>query len=526
MCALRSEDQMALNMTVTRFIEGQQNVKDVVRHINKVQSTFGNDTVPKPVEIASSIVKSVITSRLRESASCAIQSGKTKVDPSTVRTLADSLRDAKVSGYVEDDVDFEDFERFLRNLEVKTRLSDDEKKPSVSWLLEQLNIHAKPSPGEPCLTDVTLTCVCRELLKEMRKDDEVCNQVAKSGGISHARRILLGDMNEAREVAIGPQYPEMQACLCGILGQVASQGARYGQMNSRHKRLAKVLRQNDPFVKGPVAESGPTDAQVALDILLACLRSGVKRSEHSLVWASLIGLQQAGGNPLNRRHLILQGIILWLRRALEIYEDADQALPKAMPRPAAFSKTVHCEPPPFITLPGRTHPFNRRGSTAKERLLNSSASLPSIGGSRSAVEWFPRSPAVASLSYSNKIRPAPPAVLDTVEPHLAAQPPRLGSSQTESAKTDSGPSATSSSTHFGGTSMSPGNQKPFPSLIWTLAEDEVKDDAFYRSCDRGLLLIQLRNLLQVMESTGSALAEPFLANRCTGGSSTRFTKSP
>jgi len=276
----------------------------------------------------------------------------------------------------------------------------------------------------------------------------------------------------------------------------------------------------------------PGDSQLSLDILMAGLRAGVKRGEHSLVWAVMCGLRRGAQHPKNRKHLVLQGSVPLVKRTIDFYEAADASLPKPVPRPTAKALTFQDHPPAFLNK-SKSQALLRYSGSVKDYWVGSSVSLPALPsatplgkGRREPVDWFAGSPtAIASrvdtrgrvLVRSSKQTAADWCVgTPATNPGLRATTGMLGRPQPP--VLDPLPSTTAAmaskrhqaegapASHSDVKKLLLGGQdfSQFPSLMWLISEDGVDEQAFYRCCDKGMVVLQARWLLRELENARDA----------------------
>merc|ERR1712110_1327192 len=95
---------------------------------------------------------------------------------------------------------------------------------------------------------------------------------------------------------------------------------------------------------------------------------------------------------------------------------------------------------------------------------------------QTAVDWFVGSPS-ATLSSSA------PALRLSVHDTVPSQTASRTSKPTADVKNSGNNDATA-----------------FPSLMWLISEDGVDEQAFYRCCDKGMVVLQARWLLRELEN--------------------------
>jgi hypothetical protein len=552
-----------------RAHKDQTSVHDVVDHIEKSREIVGK----KAAETSVATIKTVLSTRLREAATDAIHEGKTRVREDHIKRFAQSLSDAHNCKYLESEVDLAEFDHLLRNLEVRLKSSSGNEE-NIPWLVQQPQVAAVPAVDTPALTDMTLTSVCAELLRAAQRRPNVCGTIAKLGAVAAMRKILLGELSAGRtnlksttaqtatasnkSNLVGPQHPELQVFMAMLLAEIALQATVQAHRQEAGSNASAVSGGGDmradtpgaPAAGGATASSSgpsvsrrmaaglPGDSLLALDILMAGLRAGVKRGEHSLVWSVMCGLRRVSQHPKIRQHLVLQGSVPVVKRTIEFYEAADASLPKPVPRPTAKALTLQGEPPAFLSK-SKSQALLRYTGSVKDSWVGSGTSLPALAlassygrGKRETVDWFAGSPTAiacrvdqrgstivrrsASPGKANAVDwcmgMSPTASLSMTSP-VTMRPSVLGRTQGPPPMFDALPSNTASMAsklqEGKGQATSHGNSKvlgkqgvaKFPSLMWLISEDGVDEQAFYRCCDKGMVVLQARWLLRDLEHT-------------------------
>jgi len=499
----KSDAYKAFNQTISDFIEDKVPVDHIVKHIDGSKDVIH----PSFINTATAVVKGVVSSRLRERATEAIHSGKKKVSIEHIDRLKKSLSDAKACGYLEDDVDLSEFEVFLNNLEVRAKAADSGNPSSASWLCQQIQIHAVPPEKETPASEMTITVVCAALLKALQRDPTVTlKALARHSALDNLRKILLGDPKSLKDS--GPQYPELQVVIAMLLAEIALTHANEAYKKQQNQRILMPMGSSSRLAafRGSVGGTGG-DAQLCLDILLAGLRSGVQRSEHSLVWAVLKAIRHTSENIKNKQHLLMEGIIPLLKRTMEFYQAADTRLPDPQPRPTA-TLVDHSGSPPVFHGHEKTSALGRTDVTVKDRWLQHSQSLPGImpRGQRPCIDWLAGSPmAAARRSPARRTKTSRFQMLPDV--HQGHAFDLMGGDQSQPLLGQS--SSSSMLKPSAGTVTAQGASKTFPNLMWLIAEDGVDTDDYYRCLDKGLMLLLVRKLLVDMEKSASELAAPF-----------------
>jgi len=237
-------------------------------------------------------------------------------------------------------------------------------------------------------------------------------------------------------------------------------------------------------------------------------------------------------HPKNRQHLVLQGSVPLVKRTIEFYEAADASLPKPVPRPTAKALTLQAQPPPFLSK-SKSQALLRYSGSVKDSWVANGVSLPALSstlpfakGRREPVDWFAGSPTAIASRVNQRGRTV---VRSSDAPHkqrgvdwFVGSPAAsaLASAQNSSASL----SATALRLAAHGTLPSKavprtskptadvnamGNQEtPFPSLMWLISEDGVDEQAFYRCCDKGTVVLQARWLLRDLETPQDDMHQP------------------
>lgn len=537
----------ALNNKVLNFIQNEGPVHDVIDHIEATQEIVGKSAIATAVET----VKCTLTTRLREAATDSIYEGKDKVSQANVQRLSRALSDAKSCSYLDAEVDLTEFDHLLRNLEVRSRVAGGGDDGEVQWLVQQLQSCEKAPASGPPLTDMTLTAVCAELLRLAKQKPLACSTIAKLGAVASIRKILLGELDRAAKgtpgaqasvSSQGPQHPELQVFMAMLLAEIALQATadkdtRQGGWSASAVSGGHDARADTPggFVLAatalpcvtPTANAAnarrmaaglPGESQTSLDILISGLRAGSKRGEHSLVWAVMRGLRRAAEHPKHRQHLVALGVVPVIKRTIEFYAAADASLPKPEARPTAKALTLNKEPPPFM-LKSRTQAVFRRDCSVKDSWLRgytaSTPALPGLSRRTSAVQWLAGSPTSIAGRFNQKgslIAPRSRADTDTsfaapdspmsasffIGEATPASPARSKSKWISDVQNQSLPVNGNEQATKKTRKVKPKEQK-FPSLMWLLSEDGVDENAFYRCCDKGMVVLQARWLLHDIE---------------------------
>eukprot|EP00929_Paragymnodinium_shiwhaense_P075462 TRINITY_DN38587_c0_g1_i1.p1 TRINITY_DN38587_c0_g1~~TRINITY_DN38587_c0_g1_i1.p1 ORF type:complete len:552 (-),score=128.03 TRINITY_DN38587_c0_g1_i1:186-1841(-) len=519
----QSESHQRLNEKVTSFIEGNCSVDEAVGMIN-----YSKRSVPqKGIDTAKNIVKAVVTCRLRESAQDVIYAGKRQVNLANVERLQGAIRDARASGYVDQDVDINEFDTLCRNMEVRAYARAPYNEDTILWFLEHLQNYGKKAfeteedadatmlvPETQQVTDQTLTYVCRGMLKGIRQDPDLCRRMSLLGAVPHLRRILLATMQaiEATEQMEKqqPQHPELQAHVAMILAELAYHCSSGAALRSKKLDMLRSTFKDDT----EEGQKQTGDSQASCDILLLALRHGVARYEHALVFAAIEALQRAADHPANQRHLLLTGIIPTLRKCIDAYEGLEGRLPEPKGRPLASPLRCHEDAPAFKNwTPGGSNALSRSTGSFKQMMLSPELPVIEKAPRHNAINWLAGTPMAASTTpkplravMSPKRKgPKPMTFLKSGGDALA---PMLMRSLSAPSGDFYGATAAAAQQK----SQAP-PEKEWPSLMWLVGEDGVHKDAYFRCSDKGLITVRARRLLAVMESNGANMASPFSALR-------------
>jgi hypothetical protein len=565
----------------SRAPKDPRSIQDVVNTIETSREIVGKTAAATSV----STIKTVLSTRLREAATDAIHEGKTRVREDHIKRFSQALADAHNCKYLEKEVDLAEFDHLLQNLEVrlKSSIGDDE---SVGWLVQELQAAAQPGAGgTPSLTDMTLTVICARLLQAAQQKPGACVTIAKLGAVAAIRKILLGELSTRTNLKAAtataqkgssaqaaqattttqasPQHPELQVFMAMLLAEIALHATADANRQQGGSNASAVsggeLRADTPAglretigagnvqtvtstgggsqtVSRRMAAGLPGDSQLSLDILTAGLRSGVKRGEHSLVWAVMCGLRHAATHPRNKQHLVSQGAVPVVKRAIEFYEAADPSLPKPEPRPTAKALTLQGDAPAFLSK-AKSQALLRYTGSVKQSWISSHTVLPSLAFATSygrfnvrkdTVDWYAGSPTAIASRVDQRgtviQRRATIQQRQNAADYLVGLSPAqrqslsMGKTMSLSSVDEFPLSATTSITsklqQEKGTTSNPinktmadsGGSGHFPSLMWLISEDRVNEQAFYRCCDKGMVVLQARWLLRDLES--SAREEP------------------
>eukprot|EP00747_Dinoflagellata_sp_TGD_P183098 gnl/TRDRNA2_/TRDRNA2_37784_c0_seq1.p1 gnl/TRDRNA2_/TRDRNA2_37784_c0~~gnl/TRDRNA2_/TRDRNA2_37784_c0_seq1.p1 ORF type:complete len:543 (-),score=102.83 gnl/TRDRNA2_/TRDRNA2_37784_c0_seq1:217-1845(-) len=510
----------ALNAAIAGIIYETRSVKDVCDVVNRSQETAGrpHGVPPRAVESALAIIRGCLRTRLRESASDAIFFGcKTGVDEEHLDRLARSLSDAKACGYLDDELNFREFDHLLRNLQVRTEASSAGKDSSMAfYLVKQLKSCVKastPEEKEVSLTDTTITVICFSLLRMIHGNPQACEACVNLNLVGLIDKLALGNPEYREHQPEGaPEHPELQLCLAHILGEIAVQGAQQArEQKAASSRITDLLGPKQGGGSKLGMQLSP-EAQKAIDILIQMFDGFMKRDEHAGIWATTCALDRVAQDKTGCNRMLIGGLLPLLKQALTYYEGVHEDMPLPGPRPRPQQVFFSDQPPSFVGG-GRQTAMLKCNDTVKDRWLRQSESLPELStlkrDKRSSVDWLAGTPAMApgrrqsgkSWLASDLPRSRTLRVIE------AAGPPGAPLLRARGVATNSDPIS----------SLQPKvkdvpGAEPYPSLMWLINEGGVTSDAFYRVCNKNMVLLQIHRLLRSMEQERQNMAAPFVGN--------------
>lgn len=481
----------ALNATVGAVIgESHHSTKpmraileEMARHEETAGTLAG---VPvNAVDTAKATIGGVLRFRLREASTSAIFAGKRHLEPGHVDAVAESLQNARGIGYLDDEMNWVDYEQLLHNFSTKVRTSSTHFNDAVAAdLVRQLQQRTRPPPpGGVHLSEGALAQIFACLWKMLHGDADACETVAKMGVVRLIDRLLLGNGLDVRVPQPLPERPELHQCAAGVLSEVVLQSATQAvdreTLARRPGRRARPAPGADPEAAagGAGALDLSKEGQWAVDTLFGMLRSALKRSEHGAVWGVVKALQRIAGHPVACQSLFACDFVPMLQKALETYRKADHALPKAALKVTPPKPSVSRHPPAFAgEVPSA---LERPPVTAKARWLSSSSSAPELTQLGRARTNDLRSSCVLRL------QPGP-------SESATRLPPLKG---VTAARTLPAPARTAGE-----------SEADYPPMMWLVGDDRVPWETFYRACDRSLILLQISKLLRMMEKADIAAA--------------------
>lgn len=470
-----------LNAHVNGLIGETHSAADVRRHFDESQETEGTalGVAPGSLDGAKNICKSVLRTRLRESATDAIYAGRNR--DQHIGKFESSLSEAKASGWLDDEIRLDEFSHLLRNFQVRSQAGRTRDHSTAESLVNQLHAHIQPpAEGEAAsalmLTDTTLVVILRSLLRMMLRSPEACNKLVDLGLVDVVSKLFSSEGLDYKVQGPNPDFPEIQMCLARVLAEVVFQSC-LESTSSVMRPDSRTRMYSDELPAPPSPEPPPISgaAQLALSTLVGGLKQSLRRSEHAAVWAVIMSIQRLGQDPFACKQLLGAGLLPVLRNASTLYAEQESGgrLPLAMPRPKLRPPMTSQEIPGFIgavTVPGAVT-TQRTASSVKERWLVRAESMPELPPRRTSAQFLAGSPVARSKGKGKRRGQLTPLA-------------KMGQTTFPVAKAVPG---------------WPLQDDSLPSLLWLMGEDSVDKESFYRVCDRSFMLLQLRKLLRMLE---------------------------
>lgn len=487
-----SQARQRLDEHVHGLIVRTHSVKDVRRQFDELEEYQGTAMgMPhRAFEGAKQVCKDALTYRLRDAAQSAVYAGGKQRD-AHIKPFAECYSDAEDIGWLHDELDLPEFAQLLRNFQVRSdagKMCRDD--PHAAALIQQLEAHMKvPEQGMEALTltDHTLASIVSSILRAMVQSPQACRRLVDLGIVRVVRRLFLHEGIDLKVTPPNPDFPELQMSLARVLAVVVLQSARESAAclpTPAELRMRAICAAEKSSSKQPPPPPTPppisNEAKSAIRVLIEGLENGVRRNEHSVVWAVVSAFQCLVQEPFACKQLVEAGVLGKLRSARDMYQKLPTSgpLPLAAPRPRPREVAVTKEAPSFVGAVAMPPGLTKQRSSVHERYQEAtrSASMPVLQQQprrRSSGFLFADLPLSVSLpSTSSRLaskilrkrngRMSPLAKVfanEVVESDLPALPP----------------------------------------LMWLIGEDCVDREAFTRVCDRSLMLLRLRKLVRSME---------------------------
>lgn len=357
--------QRDLLETVDGILEKTMPIKAATAHLARLerQADEGVPTVaPEAITSAVEILTECLQRRLREAAETAILAGQNHLTKDGIDDVHRALENVKESGFLDDQLDLNDFERFSRNLDSKflaTKVVDPRDPTQAVKLTGLLHRHLQAPEADLhiMLTDATLAEVTQTILWMMVMSQKACDAVIKQGIVDVAAKMVLGPPNEhdAKEHPMAV-IPELQGRLCQILAGVVVRACEDEEKSKRSAKAVSVFggggRRSLLGGLGGLGGGSPNSAEgdKALSFLLRIMKEKMECNDHSGVWSAVKALHIVAKRSTGAKKILMAEGLLMIQKASGYYRSL-RHLPPATGKKPPEGPRISYEKPSFVDFP-------------------------------------------------------------------------------------------------------------------------------------------------------------------------------